>query len=213
MTLFTNLFWPKSQSRARESFEYCSWGGKRKRAIVHCIFGSKSKSANSSFQGCWNRGGRGAIDQNILADQYCIVLSIVSQTVGWGRCPPHYNQLPSQHISGPSYGPAPSFMYAAKNKNYFSEKKETVVVSLVRDSVIQSVILILACFYKADGDKMSGEELTISSVSCIYPPCQTKSCTTFLHGSTKLGLKKAVLNEVAGIKAVVSELRRDFKQS
>ena len=46
-------------------------------------------------------------------------------------------------------------MYAAKNKNYFSEKKETVVVSLVRDSVIQSVILILACFYKADGDRMS----------------------------------------------------------
>ena len=167
MTLFTNLFWPKSQSGARESFEYCSWGGKRKRAIVHCIFGSKSKSANSSFQGCRNRG---AIDPNILADKLTL-LSIVSQTEGWGRCPPHYNHLPSHHISGPSYGPAPSFMYAAKNKNYFSEKKETVVVSLVRDSVIQSVILILACFYKAGGDRMSCEELNTCFIPCISPPC------------------------------------------
>ena len=71
-----------------------------------------------------------------------------------------------------------SFMYAAKNKNYFSEKKETVVVSLVQDSVIQSVILILACFYKTGGDTMSCEELTICSISCIYPPCKTKSWPT-----------------------------------
>ena len=125
-------------------------------------------------------GGMGAINPNILADKLTL-LSIVSQTEGWGRCPPHYNHLPSHHISGPSYGPAPSFMYAAKNKNYFSEKKETVVVSLVRDSVIQSVILILACFYKADGDRMICEELAICSISCIYPPYQTKSCTTFLQ--------------------------------
>ena len=157
---------------------------------MHCIFGSNSKSANSSFQGCRNRWGKGAIDPNIHSDQLNLfmevsielyrdlhsLLRIVSQKGPEGGADAHHiTTCPPNHIFGPSYGPVPSFMYAAKNKNYFSEKKETVVVSLVRDSVIQSVILILACFYKTHGDRMSCEELVICSISCIYPSCQTKS--------------------------------------
>ena len=61
-------------------------------------------------------GGRRAITPNILEDQLTLLLYISSNRRGGG----HYH-LPSHHIFGPSYGSVPSFMYAAKNKNYFSE--------------------------------------------------------------------------------------------
>ena len=158
MNLFWLLFWLLQLAGQRQQKG-------REQSLLAFLAPSQSQQIRPS-RAVGTRGGMGAINPNILADKLTL-LSIVSQTEGWGRCPPHYNHLPSHHISGPSYGPAPSFMYAAKNKNYFSEKKETVVVSLVRDSVIQSVILILACFYKTHGDRMSCEELAICYISCI----------------------------------------------
>ena len=144
--------------------------GREQSCIAFLAPSQSQRIRPSRAVGTGGQGGRSAITPNILADQLTLLLYSISNGGGRGRCPPYYH-LPSHHNFGPSYGPVPSFMYAAKNKNYFFEKKETVVVSLVRDSVIQLVILILACFYKADGDRMSCEELAICSISCIYPPC------------------------------------------
>ena len=127
------------------------------------------------------------------------LLRIVSQKgpEGWGRCPPHYH-LPSQpHFW--AFLRSCSFIYICCQEQELFFWKERDRRRLFSPRLSHSVshshtCLLLYYWWWLNELRRVGHLFHILHVS----PMLNKSCTSFLHSSTKLDLKKAVQNDVAG---------------